>query len=66
MRPSIYAAFSDKRTLFFEAVDRYLAAYAAFTVRALSEEPSARAAVERLLREAAASYTRPDRPRAAC
>jgi AcrR family transcriptional regulator len=60
--PSIYAAFGDKRALFLQAVDRYLATYAAFTVRALAEEPHARDAVERLLREAAAAYTRPDRP----
>src|SRR5882757_10721223 len=61
--PSIYAAFGDKRALFLQAVDRYLATYAAFTVRALAEEPHARDAVERLLREAAAAYTRPDHPR---
>jgi AcrR family transcriptional regulator len=60
--PSLYAAFGDKRTLFFEAVDRYLRTYAAFTQRALAEEPKARDAVERLLREAAAAYTRSDRP----
>jgi TetR/AcrR family transcriptional regulator, copper-responsive repressor len=61
--PSLYAAFGDKRTLFFEAVDRYLRTYAAFTERALAEEPKARDAVERLLRDAAAAYTRSDRPR---
>jgi AcrR family transcriptional regulator len=61
--PSMYAAFGDKRALFLEAVDRYLETYAAFTVRALVEEPNARDAVERLLRAAAVAYTRPDRPR---
>lgn len=60
--PSLYAAFGDKRTLFFEAVDRYLRTYGAFTQQALAEEPVGRDAVERLLREAAAAYTRPDRP----
>lgn len=60
--PSIYAAFGDKQTLFIEALDRYLSTYAAFTQRALAEEPTVRAAVRRLLHEAAASYTRPDRP----
>ena len=55
--PSLYAAFGDKRTLFMEALDRYLRTYAAFTVRALAEEPNARDAVERLLREAATAYT---------
>jgi TetR/AcrR family transcriptional regulator, copper-responsive repressor len=60
--PSLYAAFGDKRALFIEALDRYMATYAAFTRTALAEEPGARAAVERLLREAAAAYTSPDRP----
>jgi AcrR family transcriptional regulator len=60
---SLYAAFGDKRALFLEALDRYLSTYGAFTARALAEEPNARAAVERLLREAATAYTRPDRPR---
>ncbi|GAA2010416.1 TetR/AcrR family transcriptional regulator [Catenulispora yoronensis] len=60
--PSLYAAFGDKRTLFFEALDRYLRTYGAFTQRALAEEPTARGAIARLLHEAAAAYTRPDRP----
>ena len=61
--PSLYAAFGDKRALFLEALDRYLRTYGAFTERALAEEPNARDAVERLLRQAATAYTRPDRPR---
>jgi AcrR family transcriptional regulator len=61
--PSLYAAFGDKRALFLEALDRYNRTYGAFTERALAEEPNARDAVERLLREAAAAYTRPERPR---
>jgi TetR/AcrR family transcriptional regulator, copper-responsive repressor len=61
--PSLYAAFGDKRTLFLEALDRYLRTYGAFTERALAEEPNARDAVERLLREAAAAYTGPEHPR---
>lgn len=60
--PSLYAAFGDKKTLFYEALDRYNATYGAFTVRALAEESDARAAVERVLRDAAEAYTRPDRP----
>ncbi|NUR99462.1 MAG: TetR/AcrR family transcriptional regulator [Kribbellaceae bacterium] len=59
---SLYAAFGDKRALFLEALDRYLATFAAFTKKALDEEPHARDAVDRLLHEAAASYTRPDHP----
>jgi AcrR family transcriptional regulator len=61
--PSLYAAFGDKRALFLEVLDHYIRTYGAFTQRALAEEPNARDAVERLLREAAAAYTRPDRPR---
>ena len=60
--PSLYAAFGDKRALFIEALDRYMHTYAAFTQRALTEEPNVRGAVERLLYEAATAYTRPDRP----
>ncbi|SHN05678.1 TetR/AcrR family transcriptional regulator [Actinacidiphila paucisporea] len=60
--PSLYAAFGDKKKLFFEALDRYNRTYGSFTVRALAEEPDARAAVERLLHDASVAYTRPDRP----
>ena len=60
--PSIYAAFGDKQSLFLEAVDHYLKTYGAFTVRALTDEPEARDAVQRLLHDAASAYTRPDRP----
>ncbi|MBM9508232.1 TetR/AcrR family transcriptional regulator [Actinacidiphila acididurans] len=59
---SMYAAFGDKRALFLEALGRYLHTYGAFTASALSEEPRAGDAVERLLFEAAAAYTRPDHP----
>ncbi|MGW0207012.1 TetR/AcrR family transcriptional regulator [Streptomyces sp. NPDC003233] len=55
--PSLYAAFGDKRTLFEEVVRLYTDTYGAFGDRALAEEPTARAAVERMLREAAAEYT---------
>jgi AcrR family transcriptional regulator len=60
--PSLYAAFGDKQALFTEVVHEYRARYGSFGDRALAEEPTARAAVERLLREAAAEYTAPDRP----
>jgi AcrR family transcriptional regulator len=61
--PSLYAAFGDKRALFLQALERYIHTYGAFSDRALAEEPNARHAVERLLGEAAAAYTRPERPR---
>ncbi|MBV1935792.1 TetR/AcrR family transcriptional regulator [Streptomyces sp. BV286] len=60
--PSLYAAFGDKRSLFGEVVDAYGARYGAFRDRALAEERTARAAVERMLREAAAEFTEPGRP----
>jgi TetR/AcrR family transcriptional regulator, copper-responsive repressor len=60
--PSLYAAFGDKRTLFEEVVTVYGARYGSFAARALAEESTARAAVARMLREAAAEYTAPGRP----
>ncbi|WP_157574172.1 TetR/AcrR family transcriptional regulator [Nocardia jejuensis] len=60
--PSLYAAFGDKQTLFTEAVGVYGERYGGFAARALIEEPTARAAAERTLREAAIEYTEPGRP----
>lgn len=60
--PSLYAAFGDKQALFEEVVREYGARYGSFGDRALAEEPTARAAVERMLREAAVEYTAPGRP----
>ncbi|SES37223.1 transcriptional regulator, TetR family [Streptomyces sp. yr375] len=60
--PSLYAAFGDKQSLFEEAVRVYGETYGSFAGRALAEEPTARAAVERLLREAAAEFTDPAHP----
>jgi AcrR family transcriptional regulator len=60
--PSLYAAFGDKRSLFEEVVQVYGTRYGSFADRALAEEPTARAAVERTLREAAAAYTEPGHP----
>ncbi|WP_374775751.1 TetR/AcrR family transcriptional regulator [Streptomyces sp. NBC_01310] len=61
--PSLYAAFGDKRTLFEEVVAVYAGRYGDFAGVALAEEPTARAAVERVLREAAEIYTDPAHPR---
>ncbi|MGW0826507.1 TetR/AcrR family transcriptional regulator [Streptomyces sp. NPDC002845] len=60
--PSLYAAFGDKRALFDEVVQVYGVRYGSFIDRALAEESTARAAVERMLREAAAEYTAPEHP----
>lgn len=61
--PSLYAAFGDKKTLFAEVVDAYGRRHGAFAWRALDEEPTARAGVRRMLREAAEVYTDPMQPR---
>ncbi|MBT2383394.1 TetR/AcrR family transcriptional regulator [Streptomyces sp. ISL-11] len=60
--PSLYAAFGNKETLFAEVVDAYARTYGDFVRRALKEEPTARRAVARVLREAAYEYTAPGRP----
>ncbi|NUR58426.1 MAG: TetR/AcrR family transcriptional regulator [Catenulispora sp.] len=54
--PSLYAAFGDKRKLFTEAVRRYADTHGDYGARALAR-PTAREAVETLLRLAAAEYT---------
>src|SRR5438045_699263 len=60
-RPSLYAAFGDKEMLFRKALDRYASGPAAYVSEALKES-TARAAIERLLREAADSLTNPHNP----
>jgi AcrR family transcriptional regulator len=59
----IYAAFGSKEDLFRQAVGLYESGEGGFARRALAEEPSARRAIERMLREAVETYTRPGRPR---
>ena len=59
--PSLYAAFGDKRRLFSEAVERYAQTYGQYGSRSLTEA-TAHAAVQRMLREAAAEYTDPRHP----
>src|SRR5947208_505542 len=61
-RPSLYAAFGDKETLFRRVLDRYASGPGAYAAEALNER-TARAAVERLLRTAAHSLTSPQHPR---
>lgn len=52
-RPSLYAAFGTKEELFNEAFDLYVRAYAPPIERAIEEEETARAAVARILGDAA-------------
>ena len=61
-RPSLYAAFGDKETLFRKALDRYVEERGACMEETLAD-PSVRVAVERLLREAADALTAPKSPR---
>lgn len=60
--PSLYAAFGNKEQLFAEAVALYQQTEGANTTGPLREEPTTRAAVERMLRNNADAYTRPDAP----
>ncbi|TNM32943.1 TetR/AcrR family transcriptional regulator [Streptomyces sedi] len=60
--PSLYAAFGDKQTLFEEVVAHYVEVYGSFVGQAMAEEPTARRAVERVLRRAADEYAVPGRP----
>ncbi|MEW9529773.1 TetR/AcrR family transcriptional regulator [Microbispora sp. NPDC049125] len=60
---SLYAAFGDKKSLFKEVVHTYGRSPAgAFVGAALEEEPTARGAFRRILREAAAVYPDPSHP----
>lgn len=61
--PSLYSAFGDKEHLFWEAIERYVEGPGSGIPRALAEEPTARGAIERLLREAAQELTRASHPR---
>jgi TetR/AcrR family transcriptional regulator, copper-responsive repressor len=54
--PSLYAEFGSKAQLYKEALDRYSASHRSFTRRALNEEPTARAAIERILNDAIELY----------
>jgi AcrR family transcriptional regulator len=61
--PSLYTAFGDKERLFWEAIERYVDGPGSGVPRALAEEPTARGAIERLLREAALEQTRSTHPK---
>jgi AcrR family transcriptional regulator len=60
-RPSLYAAFGDKETLFRRALDRYTERTMS-SMREALEEKTARGFVERLLRGAAVLQTKPGNP----
>jgi AcrR family transcriptional regulator len=56
--PSFYAAFGSKEDLFLEAVELYRVSDGSTTAKALIEQPTARKAVEAMLRDAVASFTK--------
>jgi AcrR family transcriptional regulator len=61
-RPSLYAAFGDKASLFRKVMDRYAAGPACFVQQALAA-PTARAVAEQLLHKGIDAVTQPKRPR---
>jgi AcrR family transcriptional regulator len=61
--PSLYAAFGDKEHLYLEAVERYQQGRRDELGPLLDEAPTARQAIERVLREAARLYAQPHAPR---
>src|SRR5262245_50625956 len=61
-RPSLYAAFGDKRGLFRRALERYTAGPAGYVTDALAE-PTARGVAGRIWRGAVERLTDPRRPR---
>ncbi|GAA3765018.1 TetR/AcrR family transcriptional regulator [Salinactinospora qingdaonensis] len=60
---SLYAAFGSKEELFREAVELYNSADDLMSDRALNRYPTAKRAIEALLRENADAYTDPSTPR---
>lgn len=61
-RPSLYAAYGDKESLYLKALERYASLGAARTTSILEREPDARRAVEAFLRATAAALTDPALP----
>lgn len=60
--PSLYAAFGGKEALFREAIGLYGKTDGGYTARALREEPTARQAIDAMLRDNAIAYTVEDKP----
>ncbi|MBF6175092.1 TetR/AcrR family transcriptional regulator [Nocardia blacklockiae] len=61
--PSLYAAFGSKEQLFRDAVGLYGSTEGGYTARALRTQPTARAAVEAMLRDNARAYVEGTTPR---
>lgn len=61
--PSFYAAYESKEQLFREAVELYSSTLGAPMMKALAEQPTARAAIEGLLHGAVKVFCKPGKPR---
>ena len=61
-RPSLYATFGDKEALFRKALDRYRDGPAAYVWKAM-QEPTARAAIKKLLYGTVATLSDPRNPK---
>lgn len=61
-KPSLYAAFGDKESLYLKALERYVALQIAQHVAIFDTEPDARCALEKFLRTMAALLTDPTLP----
>src|SRR5437868_12074697 len=61
-RPSLYAAFGNKESLFRKAMDRYAQGPSAYVLKSL-DEPTARGAADRLLHGVIDLVTNPRNPR---
>jgi AcrR family transcriptional regulator len=61
-KPSLYAAFGDKESLYRKALERYAALGAARSASILENEPDARRAIDQYLRATASGLTDPALP----
>lgn len=61
-KPSLYAAFGDKRVLYLKTLERYLYLLAEHHAGLLDDEPSGRLAVEIFLRSLAEMFCNPKMP----
>lgn len=65
-KPSLYAAFGDKESLYLKALDRYAALCAAEHISKLQQEPDARRAIADFMHSIAAMLADPKYPGGCC
>jgi AcrR family transcriptional regulator len=61
-KPSLYAAFGDKEALYLQCLQRYGAQQVELQERMLADEPDARRAIEKFMREMVRNQTDPALP----